>query len=157
MRRCVPFLHKHFAKCVRASLHLQVTRCICITSQVTGDASSTLLAEKGGMEEEGLPDHNDFGGGNFLEDLGGLGGLEGLGEVPSVGDITMDAGHTRDDASSPREHCGIPVVYGAQINVNLEFACCAHQCSLEWVLCFVWADQRHHQCFIRHKRTLLLM
>jgi cohesin complex subunit SCC1 len=71
------------------------------TLQVTGDASSTLLAEKGGMEEEGLPDHNDFGGGNFLEDLGGLGGLEGLGEVPSVGDITMDTGHTRDDASSP--------------------------------------------------------
>ena len=92
-------------------MHLQVTVFLCaFIYQVTGDASSTLLAEggrKGGMGEEGLPDHNDFGGGDFLEDLGGLGGLEGLGEVPSVGDITMDAGHTREDASSPREHCDI--------------------------------------------------
>ena len=74
---------------------------------MTGDANTTLLAEeerKGGLdEEEGLPDRNDFGGGDFLEDLGGLGGLEGLGEVPSVGDITMDAGHPRDDTSPPGE------------------------------------------------------
>ena len=78
---------------------------------MTGDASSTLLAEegrKGGVGvEEGLPDHNDFGGGDFLEDLGGL---EGLGEVPSVGDITMDIGHTREDASSPGEHCTMCVM-----------------------------------------------
>lgn len=39
------------------------------------------------MEEEQLPDRDDFGGGDFLEDLGGL---EGLGDVPSVGDITLE-------------------------------------------------------------------
>ena len=67
---------------------------------MTGDGSTTLLPgrREGGdaMEEEQLPDRNDFGGGDFLEDLGGLGGLEGLGEVPSVGDITME-GAPRDE------------------------------------------------------------
>ena len=73
--------------------------------QVTGDRSSTLLyenehgeGEKRGdmMEEEQLPDRNDFGGGDFLEDFGGLGGLEGLGEVPSVGDITLEGGQREE-------------------------------------------------------------
>ena len=67
---------------------------------MTGDASSTLLPEKRGardtLEGEQLPDRNDFGGGDFLEDLGGLGGLEGLGEVPSVGDITMEGAQRED-------------------------------------------------------------
>ena len=54
------------------------------------------------MGEDQLPDRNDFGGGDFLEDLGGLGGLEGLGEVPSVGDITVEGGARED--TSPREH-----------------------------------------------------
>ena len=67
-------------------------------TQVTGDHSSTLLPEGDGgegrkrgdmMEEEQLPDRNDFGGGDFLEDFGGL---EGLGEVPSVGDIALEEG-----------------------------------------------------------------
>lgn len=72
---------------------------------MTADGSTTLLPEGSSkrprgredmMEEEQLPDRNDFGGGDFLEDLGGLGGLEGLGEVPSVGDITME-GAPRDE------------------------------------------------------------
>ena len=73
---------------------------------MTGDGSSTVLPEGGGRKgsvgEDQLPDRNDFGGGDFLEDLGGLGGLEGLGEVPSVGDITVEGGARED--TSPREH-----------------------------------------------------
>ena len=48
--------------------------------------------------EEQLPDRNDFGGGDFLEDFGGLGGLEGLGDVPSVGDITLEEGQREKGA-----------------------------------------------------------
>ena len=78
--------------------------------QVTAGGGSTLLPDGGSgegekrgggdleMMEEQLPDRNDFGGGDFLEDLGGLGGLEGLGEVPSVGDITLEGG--QDDTTT---------------------------------------------------------
>lgn len=52
------------------------------------------------MEEEQLPDRDDFGGGDFLEDLGGLGGLEGLGDVPSVGDITLEEALKEDEGTS---------------------------------------------------------
>ena len=52
------------------------------------------------MEEEQLPDRDDFGGGDFLEDLGGLGGLEGLGDVPSVGDITLEGALREDEGTS---------------------------------------------------------
>ena len=86
---------------------------------MTGDRSSTLLTdgdggggearkrgggELGMMEEEQLPDRGDFGGGDFLEDLGGLGGLE-LGEVPSVGDITLDEGHKGKEAGDTTGQC----------------------------------------------------
>ena len=42
--------------------------------------------------DEQLPHGNDFGGGDFLEDIGGLSDLEGLGGVPNVGDITLEGG-----------------------------------------------------------------
>lgn len=71
---------------------------------MSGDRSSTLLpdgAEKRAeLEEEQLPDRDDFGGGDFLEDLGGLGGLEGLGDVPSVGDITLEEALREDEGTS---------------------------------------------------------
>ena len=51
--------------------------------------------------EDQLPDQADFGGGDFLEDGfgwgdGGLGGLDNLGAMPSVSDITLEGGQKED-------------------------------------------------------------
>ena len=88
------------------------------------------------LDDEKLPDRNDFGGENFLEDLEGLGLQEGLGELPNIVDSTLEAQAGVQQEGVEEGGAGrVCVCVCVCVCTCVCVLVCVFVCVLRWCLC----------------------